>query len=383
MRIAIDCRSVFQGMGGIGQYTCSLVREFAKLDATNRYVCYFTHLDPPEPLQLPANFVIRSFQAGMIDERFDQFILPTLLREDRIDVYHNPTFAVPVVRNGTRTVATIHDVVFRRNPNLVEPKLRRYLDIATRRACNSADRLITVSEFSKKEMTELYEVPPDRVTVIPNGVRAPAQLEAPSAQTQRRLMEHGLEGARYALYVGSVEPKKNIDLLLRAFRSVVDRLVGTDLKLAMAGPRGTEPYDVDSRIKELGLTGRVSLLGFVHSDLLEVLYRNALLFVYPSLYEGFGLPPLEAMARGVPTIVSNASSLPEVVGDAAILVDSANPESLTNTLVDLVRDSRRREDLGRKGKERAESFSWRRSAEAHLDVYQSLASSHESRASGV
>ena len=383
MRIAIDCRSVFQGMGGIGQYAWSLVREFAQLDATNRYVCYFTHLDPPEALQLPANFVIRSFQAGMIDERFDQFILPTLLREDRIDVYHNPTFAVPVVRNGTRTVATIHDVVFRRHPNLVEPKLRRYLDIATRRACNSADRLITVSEFSKKEMVELFEVPPDRVTVISNGVRAPAHLAAPSAQTQRGLMELGLERHRYALYVGSVEPKKNIDLLLRGFRSAVDRLAGFDLKLALAGPRGTEPYDVDSRVKELGISGCVSLLGFVPSDLLEILYRSALLFIYPSLYEGFGLPPLEAMARGVPTIVSNASSLPEVVGDAAILVDPLNPEPLSDAILDLVRDSRRREDLGGKGIERAERFSWRRSAKAHLDVYQSLASSHESRASGV
>ena len=382
MRIALDCRAAFPGMGGIGRYAWSLLEEYASLELRDEFVCYFTHLEPPEPLRLPRNFMIRTFQAGMIDERFDQFVLPGVLRHDRIDVYHNPTFAVPVIKDGTRSISTIHDVVFRRHPALVEPKLRRYLDLATRRACKSADALVTVSEFSKSEIVALYGVAPERITVIPNGVRMPAQA-APRSNDAIQLRELGLEPGRYALYVGSIEPKKNIDYLLRGFHAAAARSAAPDLKLALAGSRGSEAYSLDDRIAELGLGTSVRALGYVREELLEVLYRHALLFVYPSLYEGFGLPPLEAMTRGVPTVVARCSSLPEVVGDDAILVDPTQAENLAEAILKLVDDSSLRATLSRQGKARASRFTWLRSAEEHLKLIRSIVGVHENTALGV
>jgi glycosyltransferase involved in cell wall biosynthesis len=383
MRIAFDCRAAFQGMGGIGQYAWSLLREYAGMETSNHFVCYFTHLDPPETIPLPPNFTRRVFKAGMIDERFDQLILPSLLKEDRIDLYHNPTFAVPVIRDGATTVATVHDVVFKRHSQLVEPKLRHYLDAATRRACRTADSLITVSEFSKSEIVELYGVDPGRIIVIPNGVRPPVPASESRDRSAVRLTPLGLSTGAYVLYVGSIEPKKNINLLVSAFRMAADRLPGFPLKLALAGSRAGGVYPIERRIAELGIAGRVAVLGYVPADLLEDLYSHALMFVYPSLYEGFGLPPLEAMARGVPTIVSNSSSLPEVVGGDALIVDPAKPESLAEAIIKLAEGPLLREDLARRGLERAKRFSWRRSAEAHLDVYEMAVRSHEHCASGV
>ncbi len=381
MRIALDNRCAFKGMGGIGRYAWCLLHELIELDAINEYVCYFTHLSPPEPLRLPPNFRVRIFEAGMIDERFDQIVLPTVLAEDRVDLYHNPTFAVPVVRTPACTVATVHDVVFRRHPDLVEPKLRRYLDAATRRACRTADQLITVSHFSKREIVELYGVDPDRVTVIHNGIQ-PLKAEAPSpeANSFRRL---GLLSGPYVLYVGSIEPKKNIAYLIEGFRQFCQQSNGKEWNLALAGSLGHGHETIILRIRSSGLSDRVRVLGYVDEAVLGSLYEHAAAFVYPSLYEGFGFPPIEAMARGIPTIVSNASSLPEVVGDAAVLVDPTKPAELAGALTGLLSDQERRAQFATSGPRQAARFTWRRAAEEHLAVFKSVMSAHENIASGV
>jgi glycosyltransferase involved in cell wall biosynthesis len=382
MRIALDCRCVFRGMGGIGRYTWSLLHEYASLDRANDYVCYFTHLEPPAPIRLPGRFCVRTFEAGMIDERFDHLILPTALEEDRIDLYHNPTFAVPIVRTGARTVATVHDAVFRRHPTLVEPRLRNYLDQATRRSSLHADHLITVSEFSRVEICGLYAISEERITAIPNGVHLPEPEDHRVNGAAAALSTKGLDSGMYVLYVGSVEPKKNIDVLLLAFKAVSDRQESRCLRLAIAGSRGAAGYPLEERISELGLRERVVILGHVPEEALEALYRHALVFVYPSLYEGFGFPPLEAMARGIPTIVSDASSLPEVVGEDALRVDPRDPELFAQAILGLLSDSTLRDQLSRRGRERAGKFTWRRSAEKHLAVYQSVMSEkHETHPS--
>jgi len=355
MRIGLDCRSIYKGMGGIGRYAWCLLSELAALDRENEYVCYFTHLEPHAPIELPERFRIRKFKAGMIDERFDQLILPALLEEDRLDVYHNSTFSVPAIRTSAKTVATIHDVVFRRHPDLVEPGLRAYLDRATRRACRTADRIVTVSEFSKKELCELYPVSSERVQVIHNGVSTPPLVQSRMSQ-----------GKSNVLYVGSIEPKKNIELLLKAFSLLREG----PLRLVLAGSRGC--YPLEQRIKEFGLGDSVVALGYVSESELESLYANALVFVYPSHYEGFGLPPLEAMARGVPTVVSNSSSLPEVVGEGAVLVDPKDAEGLAKILVRLAKDEHERRTWSERGKVRAATMTWKTCARTHLDLYQSL-----------
>ncbi len=362
MKILFDGRSAFHGMGGIGRYTWSLLKEFAALDRDDDFLCTFTHLSPPEPISLPGNFRVRLFEAGMVDERFDQLVMPGLLKREKIDLYHNPTFAVPLIRTGTKTIATIHDVVFRRHAELVEPRLRDYLDTATRRACKLADQLITVSEFSKREIVELYGVDPAKIEVIPNGVHAPP------AEVKGSVAKFGLTPGRYVLYVGSIEKKKNLELLVDGFA----RLKATDLTLALAGSGRVEAGPKNVRP-----------LGYVAPDDLELLYANALVFVYPSLYEGFGLPPLEAMARGVPTIVARTSALPEVVGDGAELVDPHDVGALAETILALEGDPARRESLAARGRDRARDFTWKRSAERHLELYRKVMSPHANPASCV
>jgi glycosyltransferase involved in cell wall biosynthesis len=370
-------------MGGIGRYAASLIRELVRLDTENEYHAYFTHLDLPEDFSLDRRVRAKRFEAGMIDERFDQLVLPTLLETDRIDLYHNPTFAVPVVRTRARIVATVHDVVFRRHPDLVEPKLRSYLHRSTERACKHADRLITVSQFSKAEILDLYDVADPRVTVIHNGVSSPLSKARELGPFPESLRKHDLTSRNYILYVGSIEPKKNLEVLLQAFSVLVRGLKERCPVLALVGSRNDSSYPLESRIEALGLAGAIRVLGYVPADTLEDLYSHARVFVYPSLYEGFGFPPLEAMARGVPTIVSDASSLPEVVGEGALKVAPTNAPALAAVILSLFQSESRCRDLSEKGVERASSFTWRRSAEQHVEVYKEVMGCHERAASRV
>jgi len=371
MKIAVDCRSAFKGMGGIGRYTWCLLREYAKADSENRFVCYFTHLEPPGPLDLPPRFEVRRFQAGMIDERFDQLILPSLLKEDDVDLYHNPTFAVPIIKTRARIVSTVHDVVFKRHPELVEGRLAQYLDKATLRAAKTADLILTVSDFSRGEISQLYGVGRERIRVIPNGM-TPPRATMGRGESPLALAGLGLAGCPYVLYVGSLEPKKNIKCLLEAFELVLRNHPTSTLKLVLVGGSAASGYPVEEWVKAPGLRGRVVLAGYVAEELLNALYEDALIFVYPSLYEGFGLPPLEAMARGVPTIVSSTSSLPEVVGEDGVCVDPRRPDLFADAISALAADADRRNELSERGRKRASDYTWTKSALHHLEAFKSL-----------
>lgn len=363
MRLAIDCRSVFQGMGGIGRYAWSLLQEFTSLLTGDTVTCYFTHLPPPAPVQLPENFAIRIIEAGMVDDRFDQFILPSLLEEDRVDLYFNPTFSVPTLRGATKVVSTVHDVVFARRPELVEERLKTYLDRATRRAARGADFIVTVSEFSSREIQETYGVRRARIRVIPNGVHAPAADPGEAEHTRPdRPPPPG-----YVLYVGSLEPKKNVESLVRAIELLHAEGDGSHLVLSgSTGSCGGQLRDILDRLSEKGV---VTLTGHVPDAELEGIYARAGVFVYPSLYEGFGLPPLEAMLRGIPTIVSNSTSLPEVVEDAALKVNAEDSNALAAAIRTVLHDESLRASLVEAGRKRAAQFTWRKSAEAHAQLF--------------
>jgi glycosyltransferase involved in cell wall biosynthesis len=251
----------------------------------------------------------------------------------------------------------------------VPGRLRDYLDRATDRSCRSADRLITVSAFSRSEISDLYHDSlrgaTEEIEVIHNGVIPPLRHGVHDSRAP--------EGPKYLLYVGSVEPKKNILGLLEAFQTVTRAAPHRELRLMLAGSHDSKSFPIDAKLKLLGLEGKVSLLGHVSEDALEDLYAHALMFIYPSFYEGFGLPPIEAMARGIPTIVSSTSSLPEVVGDAAVTVDPERPSDLARAILELAGDEKKRVALSLKGVQRARAFSWKRSAEKHLALFESLA----------
>lgn len=362
MTIVVDCRSVFRGMGGIGRATAALVQALPAA-MPHAHIVLLTGAQSPAALS-PEGAKARIVQTGaaMIDPAFEQLRLPALLEELGADLFHGTCFAVPLARTGVRRIATVHDAIFRRHPELVDEGLRRYLDRWTAVSCEVADRVVTVSEFSKVEIAALYGIAPERITVVPNAADE-RFFQAPRIR----------EASPYVLYVGAIEEKKNVRVLVQAFAHLLRAHRELPHRLVLAGGQGGAPFDVGSLVAEAPALGqRLHLLGHIPDEHLPALYGGADLFCYLSEYEGFGLPPLEAMAVGVPTIVAHRASLPEVVGDGALLVDPADTEAVAHVIHLGLSDGGLRMRLARRGREAARRFSWRRSAEQLASLYESV-----------
>jgi glycosyltransferase involved in cell wall biosynthesis len=370
VRIVIDCRCVFAGCGGIGRYARHLTEALARVNDYDQFAVLRSEQRSNGLMVTQPNFRELPVPAAMLDAGWEQMQLPSLLEEMGADLYHNPTFAVPVVR-VCRQVATIHDVVFRDRPDLVQPSLREYLDRATSAAVQAADRIITVSEHSRQRLGQVYRVEPSKVDVTPEAADPRFRPLYGGARETEFRKRFGIEGP-YLLYVGSLEPKKNIDNLLAAF---VRAKREHDLPhvLVLAGGGGGMPYDAQEAAQAFGADGSVVITGYLPEDLLPYAYNAADAFIYPSLYEGFGLPPLEAMACGTPTIVSHATSLPEVVGEGALLVDPEDVAAMAEAMGRLVGDPELRSRLSERGLERAGQFSWQATALRTLGTYRRAA----------
>ncbi|HZU99355.1 MAG TPA: glycosyltransferase family 1 protein [Planctomycetota bacterium] len=350
MRIVLDCRSVFDGMGGIGRATASLARELPRaLTKGQELALIFGARRPKEPLAQNVQEV--TADAAMIDPEFEQIRLPALLEELRADVYHNPCFATPLAPGAAKTIATVHDVVFKRRPDLVEPKLRTYLDRWTQTSCEYADAVLTVSDYSRREIQKLYG---RDASVIPNAV----------GEEFFRIERKPIDGPPFVLYVGSIEPKKNVEELILGFDALFAKKRDLEHHLVLAGSVSYMPA-VPERAKS-----RVHFLGHVPEEHLRRLYGAASAFAYLSEYEGFGLPPLEAMAAGVPTVVADRTSLPEVTDGAAELVDPQKPTDVARGLGAALegRDQLRIE----RGRKAAARFEWQKSARMLAEVYEAV-----------
>ncbi|MEN6344191.1 MAG: glycosyltransferase family 1 protein [Armatimonadia bacterium] len=375
MRIAVDCRSVFEGCGGIGNYALHLVRALAAVNSRDEFVLLCSTLRPQTHVVQQANFRQVACPAAMIDAGWEQLQLPAMLTELGADLYHNPTFSVPIVA-PCPTVSTIHDVVFHFRTELVEPHLCAYLQQWSLAATRTATRILTVSQYSKRAIMEAYGVHESRIDVTYEAADlARFRPSYVGPQEDELRAKHDIRGP-FILYVGSLEPKKNLDRLLDAYQ-VAKRDACIPHSLVLAGGTGGRPYDAPAAIAERRLQNHVRVTGFLADDLLPCAYNAADLFVYPSLYEGFGLPPLEAMACGTPSIVSNGTSLPEVVGQAAWLVDPADTDALAAALVRLSTDRGAHDQLSRDGPQRARQFSWQRTALDTLACYRRAVGEHD------
>ncbi len=365
MRIVFDGRSIFPGMGGIGRHALNLARELAKhLGDEEELIVLVGSRRLPSPTVSGPRTREHTVDAALIDPEFEQIRLPALLEELEADLYHNPCFSVPIAASGVRRVATVHDVVFLRLPDLVEPRLRRYLTHATKTACAAADRIITASEFSRREIEELCDRPADSVVVVPNAVD-PSFFEP--VQPRR------MSDVPYVLYVGSLETKKNVSALVHGFARLLEDRPELPHRLLLAGGRGGGPCDLGAALaREPRARDRVTVLDHVPEPSLRPLIQGASVFAYLSEYEGFGLPPLEAMACGVPTLVSDRSALPEVTNGASMLVDPHDPAAVARALDRLIGDEALRRELVSRGRIAARRFSWAKSAEQLLELYRDL-----------
>lgn len=366
MRYVIDCRCVFPGCGGIGNYAASLVRALARVNGSDEFILLRTASRPGAPLVQAANCREEHVPTAMLDAEWEQLHLPVLLEKLQADLYHNPTFALPLLRS-CRLVTTIHDVVFHFRPELVAPALCQYLSHWTRLAADLADRIITVSQYSKQAIVNAYDTNPDKISVVYEAAEAERFAPRYGGILENEFRQRYQIKGPYVLYVGSLEPKKNLDYLLRAFAQVLAD--GTEVQLVLAGGGGGAAYDISEALLAFGVAERTVVTGFLPEQYLPVAYAGASLFVYPSLYEGFGLPPLEAMASGVPVIVSRATSLPEVVGEAGLLVDPGDPGDLARQLQCLLHDQAERQRRVALGLQWVQQFSWQRAALETLAAY--------------
>lgn len=363
MRIGIDARLVYYHKAGIGQYILRLTQALAQINSEDSFVLFASRKDNTR-IATQANFRrVRLWTPS--HHRFERLALSVELMPYALDLLHSPDF-IPPLRARCPSVITVHDLAFLLYPRFLTRDSARYygqVDLAARQA----DHIIAVSESTKRDVIRLLGVPEDKITVIHEAAHPLfAPVTNPEALERTRARYQLPE--KFFLFVGTVEPRKNLPTLLRAFRGLRDKYKST-ASLILVGNRGWLADEVDRVIAELQLGDAVRFLGGIPNDELVYLYNAASAFVFPSFYEGFGLPPLEAMACGTPVITSNVSSLPEVVGDAALLINPENVDELTVAMSRVLADEKLRREMRDKGLKRAQLFSWERAARETLDVY--------------
>jgi glycosyltransferase involved in cell wall biosynthesis len=361
MKIAIDARKWRDF--GIGTYVRNLVRHLASLDRETTFFVFCNPADEATLRDLAANFVpVVDDSAGY---RLKEHVsIPWKLRRLGADLLHSPHYVRPLFCM-TPTVVTIHDCIHLLFPEYLPGRMAwRYAHAMMGSAIRKSALVFTVSDASRRDILHFYPwADPDRVQVVPNALDE-ALLVDPGAEEMERVKERYQIRGRFVLYAGNIKPHKNLDRLIRAFARIKGRPGQEDVKLIIIGDEVTRYPALRRCVESVGVRQDVRFFGFVPDRTLAALYRMASVFAFPSLYEGFGLPPLEAMACGTPVVTSRISSLPEVVGDAAVLVDPHSVEDIALGIERVLGDEALRAQLVERGRERVKLFSWQRSVEA-------------------
>jgi glycosyltransferase involved in cell wall biosynthesis len=368
MRIAIDARKLRDF--GIGTYLRNILIELSRLDRETEYVVLCKPDDVESGDVLGRNFRMVPETAAPYSIA-EQYRIPLSLAREGVDLVHEPHYVLPPLTR-CRSVVTIHDCIHLMFPQYLPGKLAYvYAKGSMWAASRKADRILTVSEASKRDILRFFDVPAEKVSVIYNAIDerflAPANPERMDLVRQRYQLDHP-----FVLYVGNIKPHKNIERLIDAFGRA--RSQGPEnLKLIIIGDEISKYPALRQSVHKHKLDKHVRFLGFQPMETLAAFYRLARAFVFPSLYEGFGLPPLEAMACGSPVVTSNVSSLPEVAGGAALLVDPYDADAIAEGIVQAVTDETLRADLIRRGLDRARSFSWPQSVKKIHEIYMQVA----------
>ncbi|MFA5097280.1 MAG: glycosyltransferase family 1 protein [Candidatus Margulisiibacteriota bacterium] len=345
MKIAVNAQLLNFRDFGIKTYLQRLTDRLLKIDRSNEYALM---LDRTQ------------------SKSWEHLKLPGIVNKGKFDLFFSPDHILPAQPLYCKKVLTVHDLSFVKFPELFTFLKRRYKRLMTPVSLKRADRIIAVSQNTKNDIIDIYGTAPEKITVVHNGVGSDFLRVADKKRLDGVKNKYGLPDS-YILFVGTIEPRKNIVSLVRAYKKS-----RAARPLVIAGKPGwlSEPI-----IKEIRSCDRVLWLDNVETQDLPSLYSMASIFVYPSLYEGFGLPVIEAMACGLAVITSNVSSLPEVAGNAAVLIDPKDTDTLAGEIIALLRDADRRDGLAAKALERAKMFSWEKCARETIKVYESCSHS--------
>ena len=365
LRIAVDAGSLSEETTGIARYTFETLSHMSRLG--HKWYLY-SHRPIPTDYQFGSNVCVRhlNIQTRGLGMLWAQTVLPYWAQQNRTDLFWSPAHRIPQLLSHKITrVVTIHDLVWAHAGQTMRP-LSRWMDkLMVPGAVRHSDRIISVSEHTARDLAREFPYAREKIRVVKEGVT----LSNGPPSSADSLEWTGRMSKPYVLFVGTLEPRKNLDRLIVAYAQLPDE--ARDIAdLVIVGGKGWGGVDPEGWSRQHGVAHRVKVLGYVTDAQLFTLYSNALFLAMPSLYEGFGLPLLEAMSRGIPVLTSNVSSMPEVAGEAAILVDPMSVESISDGLKKLLWNEGLRITLGEAAKKRASQFTWELTARKIFDVFQ-------------
>lgn len=368
MKIGIDGRAAKWYRGtGIGTYTYQLINCLNRIDNINKYLLFMPE-NSKYDIPLKENFHLNNITEGNESNFWDEVNIPNILKGKNIELYHVPQNGVGLpVDKKCRFVITLHDVIPYKMPETVSDRYLKIFSEHIPKIIPQCDGIITVSNYSKKDIIETFNFPEDKVYVTH---LAGEDIYKPLDKVISKYIAkkyYSINGD-FILYVGGFSPRKNIVGLIESFSKLLC-IYKKDIKLVIAGKRG-KSYDIyKKRAEELHISDKVLFPGFVSIDHLPYIYNSSQLFVYPSFYEGFGLPPIEAMSCGVPVIASNVTSVPEVVGDGGLLINPKDIDNLCDSMFRVLSDEDLRKNLIALGLSKASNLSWDKTANETISAY--------------
>ena len=369
MRIGIDARSLSIG-GGVRYYILNLITNLTLIDRQNQYFIYYDNEKFLGTFKKYPNINERviKLKSRLIIPYRDQILLKRAIKKDNIDIIHGTKSVAPFFSKA-KSVITFLDLTPILYPNEFKFFDRIYWNFILPYAVKYVDHIISISENTKKDLVENFKVESDKISVVLLGVSKKYHPIKNTEVLQKTKQNYNLP-PNFILYVGTYRPRKNIESIIKAFYKF--KRNDNNYKLVLCGKKLYKENIIIQLVKELKLTNDVFHLGYIKDDDLPVLYNLADLFVYPSFYEGFGLPVIEAMACGTPVIASNTASLPEVVGAAGIIINPRDIDSLTNAIYKVLHSKSIQDKMIINGITQAKKFSWKKCARETLEVYKSL-----------
>lgn len=373
MKIAINCAFFKPKGGGIKEYIYNLIQNLEKVDKENEYVVYVLdkYVDYARH-NLNTNFRIKpipfkgdSIVDNIVRSLFESSFWRKEEKTEKWDLFHSPFFHAPVLKNS-KLLLTVHDLRFKRFPETYEYLRSKFLEYTVKKSILRCDHIISISNFTKSEIIDAYKITPDKITVIHEAINKSNFIPGQLKEEDRKKVDNFLDNP-FILSVGHIEPRKNYDRLIEGYKIVKKDL--SNYKLVIVGKKGN---DYKSTLKLMDATPGVVYLDYVSDNLLAWLYANAKLFVFPSIYEGFGFPPLEAAANGLISAVSNASCIPEICGEYVDYFDPYNINDIATSIQRCLTDNELREKKQEGLEKWLSLYSWRNNAKQTYNIYNKM-----------
>lgn len=354
MKIAIDVQTTLGQPTGFGFYVSNLVNYLQKQNTPHT----FELIEPQssQDFSTPQRLI------------WDQFRFPAIAKNKKVDLIHQPCFSAPFSFSGP-VVITIHDIISLLFPENIPFASRMFYSKWMPFSYSKATKIITISESTKNDIVRVLRIPEEKITVIPLAVDDKFRKPAKNNEVKEVAKKYNIKND-YILHIGTLEPRKNLGFLIDVFSEVIQSTTSRDLSLVITGKKGWYYEDLFDKVRKLNLEGKVIFTGYIDEADKPALYKGAKIFAFPSIYEGFGLPPLEAMASGIPVISSNTSSMGEVVGEAGILLSPKDQKEWVKAIRKVNETPQLRLEMVGKNKEQVRKFSWEKTAQKTIEVYE-------------